>query len=544
MILTVPNDQVLYPTLGSQVCDFIEQNMVFGPGDLRGQPVRLDDEKVGLIYRMYELYPKGHALEGRRRFKRVGLSLRKGTAKTELAAWIAACELHPEGPVRCVGWTAAGEPIGGPVTDPYIPLVAYTEEQSDDLAYTALRVILELSTLRDDFDIGLERILRKRGDGKAVALAAAPDARDGARTTFQHFDETHRFTLQRLVRAHRTMLANIPKRRVADAWTLETTTAPEPGTGSVAEATMEYARAIDHGLTKDPRLFYFHREASEAHDLTTDDGLRAAILEASGATAAWSDIDAIAAEWQDPEADHAYLERVWLNRLVKGGTQAFDVERWEALTRKTSPVKPGDRITIGFDGAQFRDGTGIVATHLETGYQWLAGLWECPPGGEKLDPPWQVPTEEVDATMCALFATYDVWRLYADPPYWQSWVAAWAGQFGQERVIEWWTNRRRQMAAALESFDTAMRGGGFSHDGDPRLKRHIANSRRQDLPERDEQERRLWLIRKDRPNSPHKMDAAMAAVLSWEARTDAIAAGALVVEKAPQYQMVILGGRA
>ena len=47
MILTVPQDAALYPTLGPQVCDFIEQNMVFGPGDLRGQPVMLDDEKRG-----------------------------------------------------------------------------------------------------------------------------------------------------------------------------------------------------------------------------------------------------------------------------------------------------------------------------------------------------------------------------------------------------------------------------------------------------------------------------------------------------------------
>jgi hypothetical protein len=49
-----------------------------------------------------------------------------------------------------------------PVTDPYIPLVAYTEEQSDELAYGALRVILDESPLRDDFDIGLERIMRKK----------------------------------------------------------------------------------------------------------------------------------------------------------------------------------------------------------------------------------------------------------------------------------------------------------------------------------------------------------------------------------------------
>jgi phage terminase large subunit-like protein len=51
---------------------------------------------------MYEIYPQGHTQAGRRRFKRVGLSLAKGLAKTEFAAWIAACELHPDAPVRCL----------------------------------------------------------------------------------------------------------------------------------------------------------------------------------------------------------------------------------------------------------------------------------------------------------------------------------------------------------------------------------------------------------------------------------------------------------
>jgi hypothetical protein len=173
-----------WPTLGRQVCDFIESYLVFGPGDLRGEPARLDAEKRALIHRMYEIFPQGHAQEGRRRFKRVAISVRKGSAKTELLAWIAACELHPDGPVRCDGFDAHGEPVGVGVTDPYIPRVAYTEEQSDELAYGALRVILQYSQLAADFDIGIERIMRVGGDGKAVSLASAPDARDGARTLF------------------------------------------------------------------------------------------------------------------------------------------------------------------------------------------------------------------------------------------------------------------------------------------------------------------------------------------------------------------------
>jgi hypothetical protein len=542
MILTVPRDVALYPTLGPQVCDFIESNLVFGPGDLRGKPVVLDDERVGLIYRLYEVYPRAHAHQGRRRFKRCGLSLPKGLGKTEFAAFIAACELHPDAPVRCVGWTPSGEPIGGPVTDPYIPMVAFNEQQSSDLAYGALRIILEEGPLKDEFDIGLERIMRKRGDGKAESLATSPNARDGARTTFSVMDETHRMTLRRLKDAHQTMLANNAKRLLADPWMLEITTAPEPGAGSVAEGTMEYAEAVDQGKVTEAAFFFFHRQASETHDLTTPDGARAAVIEASGPAASWRDIDGIVSLLSDPGVDRAYWERVWCNRLVKGATQAFSVELWKTRTRPDNPVKRGDLITLGFDGAVFHDSTGLVATHVETGYQWVPGLWERPPSLPK-EQPWQVPCEEVDALVRWLFTEYTVWRLYADPPYWQSWIAAWAGdpKLGPTKVIEWWTNRRRQMTAALENFTTDLTSGTLAHDGDPRLARHLGNSRRHDLPgPPDEQGKHLWLIQKDRPDSPHKIDLAMAAVLSWEARTDAIAAGA---GKAPAYQLLVLGGK-
>ena len=385
-----------------------------------------------------------------------------------------------------------------------------------------------------DFDIGLERILRTQGDGKAVSLASSPDARDGARTTFCVLDETHRWTLPRLRRAHTVMLANLPKRKAADAWMLEITTAPEPGTASIAEATMEYARTVAAGTIADARLFFFHREASDHHDLTTDAGIRAAVIEASGPVADWSDLESIVEQWRDPTADRAYLQRVWLNQLVQSSSQAFDVERWRALVRE-NPVKAGDQITLGFDGGMFHDSTAIIGTEIKTGFQWVAGLWECPTHPEAAKG-WQVPTSEVDARVRQLFADYRVWRLYADPPYWQSWVAAWAAAF-PERVVEWWTNRRRPMTAALEAFETAIKEGTIAHDGDPRLTRHIGNSRRCNLPQRDEQGKPLYLIQKDRSDSPHKIDAAMAAVLSWEARNDAIAAGVLA-EK--QYTMIML----
>ena len=519
----VPRDGKAFPTLGPQVCGWIEDNLVHGPGDLRGIPVRLDQEKRALLYRMYEVYPQGHPQAGRRRFKRCALSLRKGSSKTEMAALIAAVELHPEGPVRCDGFDAEGEPVGVGVTDPYIPMVAYSEEQSDELAYGALRIILEYSEVAKDFDIGLMRIMRIGGDGKAISLATAPDSRDGARTTFQVFDESHRLTLPRHKQAHRTMLANIPKRYLSDAWSLEITTAPAPGEGSVAEDTMDYARQVAGGAIKDSRLFFFHRQASDEHDLSTQEGIRAAVIEASGPVAAWSDIDGIVEQWRDPTADKTYLERVWLNRLVRASERAFDVQRWDELADPDFLPADGEMITLGFDGARWHDATALVGTHIVTGFQMLLGLWEKPETIEVDD--WEVPADDVEAVVAEAFDRWDVWRMYCDPPYWESLVAEWAGRFGDKRVIEWWTNRQKPMAYAIQAFNTAIASGELLHDGNPHLGRHVGNAVRRVLRIRDEEGRPLWTVYKERPDSVHKIDAAMAAILSWEARGDAVAAG-------------------
>lgn len=532
-ILTVPKrDKDFYPTLGPQVCAFIESYLVFGPGDLRGQPARLDDEKRALIYRMYEVFPQDHPQAGRRRFKRVAISLRKGTAKTELAAWLAAAELHPDGPVRCRGWGENGQPLGAGVTDPYIPMVAYTEEQSAELAYGALMIILGYSPLADDFDIGLERIMRIGGDGKAVSLASAPDARDGARTTFQIFDETHRMNTPRLKASHQTMLANIPKRKLSDAWTFEITTAPAPGEGSVAEDTMDYARQVAGGAIKDSRLFFFHRQASDDHDLDTPEGIRDAVIEASGPAAAWSDIHGIIEQWRDPTADKSYLERVWLNRLVRASERAFDAEKWRTLADPEYIPVAGSWITLGFDGAKWYDSTALVATEIATGFQWLPGLWERPDNHDQ----WEVPTWEVNDTVDDMFSIYNVWRAYCDPPYWETQVAEWAGRYGEKRVIEWWTNRQKPMAYAIKAFNTAITGGELRHSGSPDLTRHIGNAVRRHLRLRDEEGQFLWTIYKERPDSPHKIDAAMASVLSWEARCDALAAGVLEQNQESVYE--------
>jgi phage terminase large subunit-like protein len=58
----------------------------------------------------------------------------------------------------------------------------------------------------------------------------------------------------------------------------------------------------------------------------------------------------------------------------------------------------------------------------------------------------------------------------------------------------------------------------LTHDGSAVLTRHVLNARRR-------MGRAGLSIAKEFPESPHKIDAAVAATLAWRARLDAIAAG-------------------
>jgi hypothetical protein len=382
----------------------------------------------------------------------------------------------------------------------------------------------------DLFDAGLERIIRLdergRADGKAVPLAQSPNARDGARTTFQGYDETHRLDLPRHRAAYETMEANLPKRPLDDPWSMGITTAGVPGGGSVAELDKDEAEAIDRGEVEEPELFYFHREASPDHDLSTLAGRIEAIREASGPAAEWSDLRGIAKQWDRPKADTRYLERVWTNRWTQADAQAFDAKRWrEALARVGATIPDGAQVAVGFDGSRWQDTTGLVVTDMVTGLQVVAGLWvpEDIQAGE-------VPVGEVDGAVADVFRRWKVLRLYGDPAQgWDDPLARWAQRHGPKRVAFFYTDSRnlRKIAIACRSYTSAIKAGEVTNDGDDRFARHIGGSYKRDIHQRDEDGTPLWVIQKERHDSPNKIDLAMAGVLSWQARLDALAAGEL-----------------
>lgn len=540
MLLVTPGpDAEPWPTLGPQVCDFIEDRGIYGPGSLQGQPYVIDPEFRAFIHRCYEVYPQGHEWAGRRRFKRAGLSVRKGLAKTEKQALIVFAELHAEGPVRCDGFDAYGEPVGRPVMSPYIPMLAYSLDQVEELAYGALRYIVENGPDGDLFDSSLERVIRLddygREDGKAVPLAQSPNSRDGARTTLNAYDEPHRLYLPRMKQAHSTMEANLPKRPLESPWSLYVGTAGEPGQESVAEELHREAEKASQGLLTRPDLFYVYRtDDNPKRDLTDKAERIEAIREATGPAGEWGpgQFDDIASQWDREGADPNYLERVWLNRWTRSNEQAFDVNRWAELQHVAGDtagptrglIPKGAKVVAGFDGARLRDSTALVVTELATGTQELWGLWEQ----DLDDPDWETPADEVDQTVDEVFRRFDVWKLYGDPPYWTTELGVWAGRH-KGRVQEWWTSNLKTSAHAVRAYTEAMHSGAVGWSPDHHmasdLTRHIGNAGRKELrnilDDRGEPMHILAKIHKDR-----KLDAAMAGLLSWQAYLDAHKAGA------------------
>ncbi|WP_232002808.1 large terminase [Mycobacterium sp. 1245801.1] len=499
---------------------------------MAGQPARIDDEKRAFVYSMYEVHPLGHPLAGNRVYNRVALEMRKGVGKTSFAAWIVCAELHPDSPVRFNGFDANGQlRQGRPVNSPYIPMLADTKDQADELCYAFVKFILESCEDADLFDIGNERILRLgangTADGRAVSVSGAPGSRDGALTTFQHIDEAHRLFLPRMREAHETMLQNLPKRPQEDPWTLYTSTAGKPGQGSIEEDLRLDAEDIAAGKKSDPTFFYFSRWAGEEHrDLTTVEARVAAVAEATGPVGEWApgQFERIARDWDRKGVDRAYWERVWLNRWRQGESQAFNMPHVRDTLCRPARIKDGAFVALGFDGARFRDSTALVAVDIESGLSELLGMWERPDDVEE----WTVPESEVTELLADTMRRFKVWRAYCDPPHWTETVAGWSQRW-PDQIIEWHTNRHRMMAFAVRALAEAVDSSAITFgDGPyrPDLFRHMGNTGRNELRVRDDHGEALWVPQKADGRQIDKIDAAVALTLAWTACLDARRSGA------------------
>ena len=238
------------------------------------------------------------------------------------------------------------------------------------------------------------------------------------------------------------------------------------------------------------------------------------------------------------EVDPAMAERFYGNRIRAGASRAVDMEVWASNADPDHRIPDGALVTIGTDGARFSDAIAVVATEVATGFQQALGIGEVPAdldADARRD--YQHDKAAVDDELAAAHDRWTVWRNYVDPGGIDEWMQSWQGRWGNTVVVPWHMHRRRPTAFAVRRWLRAVAAHDQSHAGQPDLTRHVRNAHRQPVQVYDDDHRQMFVLAKERHDSPDKMDGAAASVLSWEARGDAIAAGAT----APSLPPVVVG---
>ncbi len=536
-----PSEPGEVPTLGFEVIDWISTYLA-APDRADYEPFVLYPEQEDFVLRFYELNPR----TGKRRRRRGVISRPRGWGKSPFLAALAITEAL--GPVVPDGWDADGQPVGKPwatVRTPLVQLLAVSEKQTQN-TWTPLLEMLA-GPVVDEY-VGLEPLdtFVNLPRGRIEPITSSARTVKGGRPVFAVLDQTEEW-----VRSNGGLnLFEKTKNNTAKIGGsfVESPNAFIPGDGSVAENSAAYWAKICEGSARDDGLYYDHREAPGDTDLADRGslvaGLRYAYGDSSGHPGGCTihepacppghvDLDVLVATIWDPTSDVQESRSDFLNQVTHASDAFLSGPEWAGCADATKVVADGDLVTLGFDGSRGRakgkpDATALIGCRVTDGHVFEVAVWEADDHPDAWDG-WEPPLPEVEAAVETAFRRFAVVACYADPAKdWRSYVDKWEAAHGgkvkvkasRDHPFEWWMTGGRAglIQRAVEQFEGAVRNQDLTHDGSYGLTRHMLNARRR------VRHAKLGLG-KESDYSSKKIDAAVAAVLAWQARLDAVAAG-------------------
>lgn len=198
------------------------------------------------------------------------------------------------------------------------------------------------------------------------------------------------------------------------------------------------------------------------------------------APATWEAANPAYGDWLDDKAIRGSLppasretefRRARLGQWVDHDDASFvTADQWKKQARPGVKIPPGTRVVLAFDGSQRGDSTALLVLsvsskpHVEVG-----GMWE--PSDD--DQPNEVIVTEVEARIRELARKYRVVEMVADPWGWKRTLQIMADE-GMP-VSEFSQNSAR-LTPATSDLHAAIVAGSITHDGDPRLARHVLNA--------------------------------------------------------------------
>jgi phage terminase large subunit-like protein len=329
-------------------------------------------------------------------------------------------------------------------------------------------------------------------------LSSDSASKEGYSPTTVIFDEVH-------AQADRTLwdvfsLAQGARGKLATMIGITTAGVRSDRTGkdSIAYSLYQYGQKIARGEVKDDSFFMAWWESEGDHKLreTWDEA-----NPGFGDLNAESDFES--ALRRTPEAEFR-IKRC--NQWVSGSETWLPAGTWDECAGDFE-LNPDDEIVLGFDGSYNGDASVIVGAVVPEDDDaplkvFMVKAWEKDLERDPDD--WRVDIGEVEATIMEFCQTHNVREIACDP---FRWARSMEVLESKGLPVVSFPQSPQRMIRACAIFYDAVAEKRLVHDNDPVLSRHIGNTAVKLTSAGPH-------IKKENPNSPRKIDAAVAAILA------------------------------
>ena len=331
-------------------------------------------------------------------------------------------------------------------------------------------------------------------------LSAESVTKEGLSPTTVIFDELHAQPDRELFDVFSLAMGARGKLATMIAITTAGVRSDRSGRDGIAFSLYEMGKKIARREIEDPTFFMAWWESEGDHRLreTWDEA-----NPGFGDLNAESDFES--AIRRTPEAEFR-IKRC--NQWVSSVETWLPAGSWDECAGEVT-LTSDDEIVLGFDGSYNGDASVIVGAVMPKAEGdpvkvFLVKAWEKDLEHDPDD--WRVDISEVEQTVMDFCQKHTVREIACDPFRWQR-----SMEVLENRglpVVSFPQSPQRMIKACARFYD-AVAEKKLIHDGDPLLARHIGNTAVKLTPAGPH-------IKKENPNSPRKIDAAVAAILAHD----------------------------
>lgn len=515
-------------TLGWGVLNWWAEYLKTPGGEYAGEPFMPTLEQARFALWWYAVDE-----EGRYVYREGALRRLKGWGKDPFAAALALAELC--GPVAFDRFNGSGEPVGKPRHAAWVQIAAVSQDQTKNTF--RLFPIMVSKQLKETYGLEMHKFLMyTEAGGQMEAVTASPASMEGNRPTFVLENEIQWWGAGPSGEANDghamndVIEGNVAK--IPGARKLAIFNAHIPGYDTVAERVHDTWNDIQSGKAVDTGLLYdaleapactpvseipSEREDPEGHAVGIAKLLEG--LKVAAGDSHWLPLEEIMLSVLDVKNSVTESRRKFLNQVNAHEDSWVTPQQWDdCIVQDASKIlKKGDRICLGFDGSKSNDWSALVACRVEDGMLFVIETWNPEKtGGE-------IPRTDVDAKVRACFERFDVVGFRADVKEFEAYVDQWGADFRRKLKVNAtpgnpvafdMRGQTKRFAFDCERLHDAVIEGEVCHDGNPILRQHVVNARRN--PTTFD----AISIRKASKDSSRKIDAAVCAVLAYGSRQD------------------------